>query len=474
MNAAPPRVGLVVDHPKRDLPGCVLLAHELAKRGSDCFLVPQYEQGIDVPLLGLDMLVVNYARAVNLDLVRTFAGMGVAVYVLDTEGGVLAEEGPNTPERLAAYVRSSGYGDLLAGYFFWGTVLHGAFLRDGAMSPERLHLTGCPRFDFAAPSMRALRALPRQGHVLVNTNYPAVNPRFTGRSRDDRQALSSVGYADDYIERMLEDTRAIMRGMIETVRRLATDWPNQRFVLRPHPFENEGIYRDAFAGLSNVEVDGTGNVIDALNGAKALLHLNCGTAIEAIMLSVTPYSLEFLNTEHMSNHASLPSRASFQVRSYEELGALLAKGAGEVEFDFVGRHARLVEPYFHRNDGQAAARVADVLVRDGTRFGGRRRAARSLRRSLLASRPSPRPAQIAQSVVANLLGSQATSALRAYIQTSRRDKALSPAAAGALLTSLADHDRARGARVCRATHPLTGLPLSSLHVRAAAAEVPRR
>ena len=34
------RIALIVSHPKRDLPGMVLLAAELARRGSTCFIVP--------------------------------------------------------------------------------------------------------------------------------------------------------------------------------------------------------------------------------------------------------------------------------------------------------------------------------------------------------------------------------------------------------------------------------------------------
>ena len=33
------RIALIVSHPKRDLPGMVLLAAELARRGSTCFIV---------------------------------------------------------------------------------------------------------------------------------------------------------------------------------------------------------------------------------------------------------------------------------------------------------------------------------------------------------------------------------------------------------------------------------------------------
>jgi len=95
----------------------------------------------------------NYARAANLDLMRSFSAAGLRLFVLDTEGGVLAETGGNSPPAMAAQILNSGYADILSGYFFWGSQLHDAFKVRGSMPPDQLHLTGGPRFDFAAPTL---------------------------------------------------------------------------------------------------------------------------------------------------------------------------------------------------------------------------------------------------------------------------------------------------------------------------------
>lgn len=459
------RIGLIVDHPKRDLPGCLAVAHALARHGIETFLIPLYDQGFDVPLLALDALVINYARPVNLGLVASYVSAGMAVYVLDTEGGVLADDGPNTPNRLAAYVSTSGYAELLAGYFFWGPVLRDAFAADGGMPIERLHLTGCPRFDFAASDNELLRNGKRSGHILINTNYPAVNPRFAGTA-NDKEALVSAGLKSEYVERLLEDTRKIMTGVIETTKRLAVSMPEQQFVLRPHPFENSSAYREAFAGQANIEVDPDGNVIDALTGAKALLHLNCGTAVEALMLGITPYSLDFLNTELMANHASLPSRVSQPVPDFETLAGWLGGSPSAPMFNARECYTKYVAPYFHLNDGRAADRVAQSLVADLNRPRPLPRA--SLAKSLASSRRRPRLAQRLQAITANLVGSAASSRLRASIQPARLDKAFSITEVQRGLDRLATHDGLTPSRAARARHPLTNLPLTSVRVVPAA------
>ena len=74
----PGRVGLIVDSPLRDLQGTVLIARELVDRGLEAILVPMYQQGVDVPLLKLDALLLNYARLNNLELMRAYHRLKLA------------------------------------------------------------------------------------------------------------------------------------------------------------------------------------------------------------------------------------------------------------------------------------------------------------------------------------------------------------------------------------------------------------
>jgi surface carbohydrate biosynthesis protein len=416
-----------------------------------------------VPLLKLDAILVNYARANNLALVESYARAGTAVYVLDTEGGVLADRGHNTPASLARYIRESGYSSALSGYLFWGRKLWQAFVKDGTIAPERLHVTGCPRFDYLAPNWRKVLKPTRVGHILINTNFPAVNSRFTGRTQDDRAAIRSAGYADDYIDQLMGDTRKIMDGVIRTVNRLADDFPNQQFVVRPHPFESDAVYHQAFAGHANIVVDGSGGVFEALSGAKALLHLNCGTSIEAMMLGIVPYALEFLNTEHLLKHASLPSRVSRPVHSYEELASLVAAGGSDPEFDCAERYRKIAEPYFHFNDGRAVQRVVEVLLGDLEKAAqpGLNRGSRAARRKLSFG-------QIVQLVVGRVIGSAASRTVRSVFQPMRKDKAFSVMDVSGWLDRLARHAGRPESRVVRARHPLTRMPLATLVVKPSA------
>jgi surface carbohydrate biosynthesis protein len=455
------RIGLVVDHPKRDLAGSVLLAYQLASRGAQVVIVPMYEQGIDVPRLGLDTLVVNYARDANLDLMQSFSRAGIALYVLDTEGGVLADKGGNSPPAMAAYVSNSGYAKILSGYFFWGNRLHAAFNDNKTMKPNQLHLTGCPRFDFAAPRWRALLDGERRGYLLVNANFPLINSRFANKPGSERDAMIRAGWEPAYIDRFLGDLKQVFANYLNEIGRLAAAAPDRPILVRPHPFESEEVYRASLARHPNVVVDGSGSVLDMIRNADAVVHLNCGTAVEAVLLGKLPIQLEYLNTQVTAGHASLPARVSRAVASFDDLLSVIDHIDAETSmFDFEAVHAANIDAFFHRNDGLAAQRVADVLV--GADHP--RKPFVSLIDAVRGTRPNPSVGQIAKGTVSLLLGSAATERLRAGFNPARRDKRIEPAVVASLLTRIAAHDQRDPSlfTATRARCAVTGLPLASV------------
>ena len=457
------RIGWVVDHPKRDLAGSVLAAYQLASRGASVAIIPMYEQGVDVPRLGLDTLVANYARAANLDLMRSFAAAGLALYVLDTEGGVLAAKGGNSPPAMAAYIRGSGYADILSGYFFWGDRLHAAFNDNQAMQPGQLHLTGCPRFDFAAPKWRTLLDGERRGYLLVNANFPLVNSRFSSKPGAERETMIRAGWDGAYIDRFLADLKQVFANYLVEIGRLAAARPDRQILVRPHPFESEEVYRTALGQHANVVVDGAGSVLDMIQNAAAIIHLNCGTAIEAVLLGKLPIQLEYLNTPATAGHALLPARVSRPTMSFEELLAVVDDIDGETrKFDFAGVHAADIHPYFHRNDGQAAERVADVLVGVNDR---RSRSSRFRARSGAHGQSEPRADRQGRSQPAVRIGGDGTVAhlvqSGAARQANRTFGRQAPARADRRPRQM------RSVAVCveRARCAKTGLPLASIAIQ---------
>ena len=457
------RIGVVVDHPKRDLAGCVRIGYELARRGAQALLLPHYEQGIEAPLAGVDAVLLNNARPHYKALARGYRASGTAIFVLDTEGGVLGEKGFNAPVRIAQRFRESGFGELVDGYFFWGKKLRDAFAEHSGLAAGKLEITGCPRYDMCHPVWRKTLYYPRSDFFLINTNFNAVNPLLASGRNADRQPLRSQGVTDAEIESRYQAAQAVFDRVVPELLALARRRPQTQFVLRPHPFERSDFYRDAFGSCRNVLVDDGGDVMAVLSAARGMLHVNCGTSVESTFLRVLPIAVEYANNDTARGLNPLPSRISYPVRSPADLDAAIDT-VNELAraFPFEANYREHIYPWFHSNDGQAGARVAEALLRR-LAMQPSLHARRSLLRSAMSGQRPPRPKQLAQGIAAQVVGSRVLRRIREAMDPGRRHKRFGLEQVQRLVDGMADADphpadtRAEGLR-----SPYTGHELLSI------------
>ena len=416
-----PHVCLIVDNPLRDLEGLVLLGRQLATRGAKVTLVPMYEQGFDVPALRPDLVLVNYTRPNNADLIKSYKRAGILVGVLDTEG-----IGGKNPDQFAQMVKSAGCTDLVDLYCVWGHAQHDAFLRNGTVPPDLLHATGCPRYDFCASPWRA--ALPKpsvaSGYVLINTNFPTVNPRFSNSSTHEEAAMVQAGFSREFARQFIADAGQAYRAVLDMSIKLARHFSDVQFVLRPHPFENIRSY-DRLAELPNAHVIQDGTSIEWINGARLLVHQNCSTAIEATMLNVEPLSMEWFNTSALRLQAatSVSRSAGSEADLIELVKQALDERLPPVTPDTGEARRQIISDLYTAVDGVSSSRVTDAVL-------GTIEAARRGKRVKPGSAP-PSARGIAAAAVRRVLGYKASSALRrSYsapeIEQRRLGKAFAP------------------------------------------------
>lgn len=457
----PGKIAIVVDNPRRDLRGLVLLAHQLALRGVAAVVVPMYQQGYDIPLIAPDLVVVNYARESNRPLLETYRSAGYGVAVLDTEGGILSSKGHDAPDTWAASICRSGLSALIDHYAFWGENVHHAFVRHSGIPPEKLWLTGCPRYDLCVEPWRSMLRHTRRDFILVNTNFSAINPRYTRSASEERAIFRSLGWTEEYVKRIFADLERVFPVYLETIESLARAFPKRQILVRPHPFENESLYRERFAGIANIVIDGAGDVLNVISASDGVIHLNCGTAVDAVLCGKVPISIEYLNTETIKSHAPLPSSISLQAGNFEELCAFVETLPDRSPYDIEAAQA-VTRPWFHHSDGLAAARLADLLV--GALATKSTVARRSATMALRGGRRNASVGQVLLGLSSLAAGSAAADVLRQRIQPSRTGKAFGVADVAALLQDYAACSSDPAARVRHARNPLTKLPLSSIEV----------
>lgn len=355
------RVCLIVDNPLRDLDGLTLLGWHLANKDVEVYLVSmstKYEVFFIMP----DLVLVNYIRKGNKKFVAVCQEMGIMIGVLDTEGGVLKD---------ANFVFSSVFKHVntVDLYCLWGIKQCEALQKLNILPEDTIKVTGCPRYDFCVfPWSNTLQDIPQslanRKMVLVNTNFPIIQPRFQKAEKEAKQLVSDMGFEAEYVNELLLQTKTARTEVVKTVKQLALRFPQLMFVVRPHPFENKNYYENEFKGFSNVEIHQSGPVFHWIKHSIVVLHHNCATAIEAVLMGKEPVHLKWINTPLLDQPSSI--KVSLHAHSPSELECMLKKILNgeqlEVTEELKITRQKIIRDWFFSNDGKNAERVANVIL----------------------------------------------------------------------------------------------------------------
>ena len=356
------RIGLIVDNPARDLEGLVLVARELARRGHKAYLVPMYSQGFEVPALGLNAVVLNYARKANTRLIQSYHSAGIFVSVLDTEGGVWEHE-----EQFVKSVNHKECCDFIDLYCFWGTRQKKAFEELTRFDHHKLKTTGCPRYDYyhtsLLPAVQEYESFEKKP-ILMVSNFALSNPKF-GNPETEIQAMMAAGYERDYAELRLADDQKNRQTFKEIIRQLAGDYPDRTIIVRTHPFEDASDYVSEFHDLKNVRLNSHGVVASWLKPAVAAIHCNSSVAIDAYMMKRPMIALGWCTSEITKEMSEISYNLSLPARDYEEVKSIINKALSgdSTSLEGIKKEAKNeLDSWFQECDGRAHIRVADALL----------------------------------------------------------------------------------------------------------------
>jgi surface carbohydrate biosynthesis protein len=203
-----------------------------------------------------------------------------------------------------------------------------------------IHLTGNPRVDMLRSEMRPFFAKDvekiRKGYgnfILVNTNFnhvnafspdmnlfkpvkkPGATPRFGRGAR---------GMSREFAEGLRDHKQAVFQDFQQLVPALDRSFPEYTIIVRPHPTENQEIYRNLAAQCKRVQVTNEGNVVPWILASKAVIHNCCTTGLEAYVMGVPAISYRAtVNDFYDLGFYRLPNLLSHQSFDFEELYATL-------------------------------------------------------------------------------------------------------------------------------------------------------
>ena len=243
-----------------------------------------------------------------------------------------------------------------------------------------IHVTGNPRCDMLRPEMRPFYesevAKIRRTHgdfILINTNFNHVNAFFPAQNlfkpvKDEGQepafGKAAVGMTRQYARGLHNHKRSILDAFKHLIPLLDDAFPDHKIVVRPHPTENQQVYKEIARQCKRVFVTNEGNVVPWLMATRVVIHNGCTTGVEAYMMDVPAISYRAkIDEEYDLDFYRLPNLISHQCFNADELLQALGRifsgqlGAADGE-----DRRNLVNRYLAAQDGPLACeRIVDVI-----------------------------------------------------------------------------------------------------------------
>ena len=169
---------------------------------------------------------------------------------------------------------------------------------------DKLFVTGNPRFDFLLPPLsriykkEALEIIEKHGKFfLFNSNFNSIPHShelinglegFIGAYCPDK---------DTYNNRLslFKCDEERLGYVLSELTSLARRFQNISLIIRPHPSEDHEFWRRIVRSLSlrNVMVIHSGDVRPWLMAAQCVIHSNCMTGLEALLLNKPAYNIDY-------------------------------------------------------------------------------------------------------------------------------------------------------------------------------------
>lgn len=364
------RVAIIVDNPKRDLAANTLLANELTNRGYEVYLVPLYIQRRELLAIRPNITILNYHRKGSDWLVEFVLKLKSKVFILETEGAVFADF-DKTKEMFSTNEEVKSKID---GYFIWGNTIYENFIKHKIYPQDKLFLTGSPRTDLLADKYKSVVAnilekelnedelnVFKQKYFLINANNALINGILSNEQETRVNLNQTFGYDWDYIDSLLKEQHERLAILIQLTKKLATSFPNETFVIRPHPFEKKETYRELSELYSNVHVINSGSIDGWLCNCKAVVMKNCSTSLEASIAGVPVINIGWLKHIHNVIETEKISQKAASEEDVISIIKMILNGEFKLEASSELERTKIIYDMYFNNDGENHIRIADVI-----------------------------------------------------------------------------------------------------------------
>lgn len=278
---------------KRELDSKLLLAVLAASEGHDVLISnwSNFALGFESKSLSPGIF---YTKSITpspmkLDKNDLLLRHGVKITCIDEESGLTHD---NFDEFVAARFSEETINQASA-IFCWGERDYDYLINKYPFG-DKFHLTGSPRVDLWGSYFNDYwerpNSIPQRPYVLISSNLGLTNGKRV--FSDSYQAIVSAGYFArlpvffDEIFGKASEEFILTREYIRAIKFLCQENPDIDVIFRPHPIENEEIWKIYLKDIPNCKVISTHSIGSWIGNASALVHNGCLTALEATVANI--------------------------------------------------------------------------------------------------------------------------------------------------------------------------------------------
>jgi len=348
----------------RELDAKILLSCVAAERGFPVIIGSRAFIHFQVASFPGGVYLAKSLRKLSNRMFKIMRKLGHDVVAWDEEGLLRWPDPEYYRQRLSPI--TMGYTSHL---FAWGPDHARAFRKYPGCQNTPIHITGNPRIDLMRPELREyyqpqVAALRKRygAFVLVNTNFALVNHFYPELGYLKKAAeLTTPGTAHPYDEGKGRHKLSLFNCFQEMLPFLCSAVSDHKVLLRPHPAENQTVWRAIAERCPNLQVANEGSITPWLMAAKAVVANGCTSLIESAVLDTPAVSYQPVTSQEFDD--DLPNSLSQRTFSADELcSTIRAIITGELgAMDYSARR-KILDQHIAALDGPFAAdRMAAVL-----------------------------------------------------------------------------------------------------------------
>lgn len=307
------KIGIVVDHPNRDLPAFCLLAHELIKvsKKNSVNLIPMYQLDWNIKYQSeeFDIIIFNFLRVNNLKTIKAAHKIGIKVIIYDQEG-VGGKTGLDLIKMIKKNKKALPLVDM---YNFWGEKQYKTLNKviEKKFLPRKINLSGWLYSDYIYKYKKYKKI--KKDLILINSNFPMCDPKFNSLEREIAQRLNTTNIPRKKVLNAVRYLKKRKINFIHAVKLILDYFPKEKFVLRPHPYENDKEYIKLSKEFSNCIVSNKENLNDMILQSKLFIHVDCSTSIKSTFLNVPALSMDWIiQNKKLEEYNSIASACSIK------------------------------------------------------------------------------------------------------------------------------------------------------------------